>query len=150
VWIVVCETKQEGSNQSDQSNEILSSERKKADLYYRSNYNLNEIYLSRLKNISSRCFNRRFTGSKSIRRSPSRDFFPAKTDDKRVYTTSYMPQKIIFAFNRLPFQNPRSTTVQFIYNEHFSESISKFWVADVTKEKKVTSHFRQLANPYVL
>jgi hypothetical protein len=45
----VCETKQEGSNQSDQSNEILSSkQRKKADLYYRSNHNRKkEIYLSR-------------------------------------------------------------------------------------------------------
>jgi len=30
VWIVVCETKQEGSNQSDQANEILSSKKNKS------------------------------------------------------------------------------------------------------------------------
>jgi hypothetical protein len=45
---------------------------------------------------------------------PSKTFFRlflAKTNEKRTYTTLNKPRKVIFAYNRLPLQNPRSLSL---------------------------------------
>ncbi len=45
---------------------------------------------------------------------PSKTFFrsfPAKTNEKRTCTTLNKLRKVIFAYNRLPLQNPRSLSL---------------------------------------